>query len=107
MPSKALAENSLRDEIREALIREWDPVGINKFSEAQYEYDAYVSEIFELLVSGASQDRIFSYLWWLETEHMSLPGNRPATAAFSMKLRKLYLQARNLHMDCTPTMRHG
>ena len=56
-------------------MQEWDPIGVASIPEAQDGYDAYVSEMYEILVSRQPQQEIFEYLWWLETEHIGLGGD--------------------------------
>lgn len=75
--------------IREALLHEWDPIGVGDIPDAQDEYDSYVGAVYKLLISNRSRSEIFDYLWWLETEHMGLSGDRQATEAFAMRLLRL------------------
>ncbi len=67
------------DAIRTILIQEWDPIGINDIPEAQDEYDAYVSGVYRLLISRKPTYEVFEYLWFIETEHMALCGDRQRT----------------------------
>lgn len=75
--------------IKQALLKEWDPIGVSEFPEAQDEYDAYVSAIHRLLISRKPKHEIFDYLWWLETEHMGLTGDRQATDHFAERLMRI------------------
>lgn len=75
--------------IREALLKEWDPIGVSKRPEAQDEYDSYVPAVHKLLIARKSKHEIFDYLWWLETEHMGLVGSRQATEHFAERLLKI------------------
>jgi len=75
--------------IRDALLKEWDPIGINAIAEAQDEYDAYVWTVYKLLIEGKQKNDILDYLWWLETEHMGLTGDRQATERFAERLLRL------------------
>jgi hypothetical protein len=75
--------------IRAALMNEWDPIGVKGIAEASDEYDAYVSAIYKLLIEQCDRRELFNYLWWLETEHMGLTGDRQATGQFAERLRKL------------------
>jgi hypothetical protein len=75
--------------IRQILLKEWDPIGVSEIQEAQDEYDSYVGEIYKMLISRKPKHEIFDYLWWLETEHMGLTGNRQATEHFAERLAKL------------------
>jgi len=71
------------DAIRRALLTEWDPIGVAHSPEAQDEYDGYVSTVYKLLIRRAAVGEIFDYLWWVETEHMGLVGDRQATERFA------------------------
>jgi hypothetical protein len=75
--------------IRDAIMSEWDPIGIASIAEASDEYDSYIPQIYKMLIERASTQQIFDYLWWLETEHMGLSGDRQATLAFAGRLRDI------------------
>ena len=79
----------LHGKIIEILLKEWDPIGIQDIPEAQDEYDAYVSSVYQLLISRKSEREIFEYLWWIETKHMGLSSDRQQTEAIARKLRAL------------------
>lgn len=79
----------LSQKINTILLREWDPIGIKNIPEAHDEYTAYVEQILELLMSGKPIHEIFRYLWWVETEHMGLPGNEQDTICIAKKLFEL------------------
>ncbi len=82
-------EKLLRKKIGKILLTEWDPIGVRDILEAQDEYDAYVSPLYKLLISGKSEYEIFNYLWWIETEYMGLIGDKEQTEAIARKLRLL------------------
>ena len=75
--------------IHEILLKEWDPIGIGHVPAAKDEYDSYVSEVHRLLSRRVAQHEIFDYLWWAETKHMGLCGNRQRTEQVAAKLAKL------------------
>lgn len=75
--------------IREILLREWDPIGVAEIREAQDEYDAYVADVYRLLSRRASVNEVFDFLWWLETEHMALSGDRQRTVKIAERLVEL------------------
>jgi hypothetical protein len=75
--------------IRRALLTEWDPIGVNGVAEAQDEYDSYVPAIYKMLISRKPRHELFDYLWWLETEHMALAGDRRATERFVDRLMQI------------------
>jgi len=82
-------EKRLRSLIKEALLDEWDPIGIRDIPEAKDEYSGYVSPLRDLIIQHKSQQEIFDYLWWAETEHMGLSGNRQATESFSRRISRI------------------
>ena len=75
--------------IREAVLSEWDPIGVASIPEAADEYDGYVPVIYKMLIERKPISEIFDYLWWLETEHMGLSGDRQATDTFAKRLLAL------------------
>ena len=77
------------ESIRRILLHEWDPIGVSRVEEAQDEYDAYVGEIYRMLITRKSEKEISDYLWWLETEHMGLTGDRQKTEYYAKKFKKL------------------
>jgi hypothetical protein len=62
---------------------------VKGIAEAQDEYDSYVPTIYKMLISRKLRHEIFSYLWWLETDHMGLTGDRQATEAFADRLMQI------------------
>ncbi len=77
-------------EIRRILLKDWDPIGIKDIAEAQDEYDTYVPAISQMITSHKSVHEIFEYLWWIETEHMGLIGNKQITKFIAAKLQSLF-----------------
>jgi hypothetical protein len=75
--------------IKAALFTEWDPIGVNKMSGAEDEYDSYVPAIYKLLLDRHPRHELFDYLWSLETRHMGLTGNRQATEHFTDRLLQI------------------
>jgi len=80
----------IHQDIQKALIDEWDPIGVGGISEARDEYDSYVSTIYKLLLLNKTKSEIFDYLWWLETEHMGLIGDKRRTERFAKRLLDLF-----------------
>lgn len=72
--------------IRRVLLHEWDPIGIADQPEAQDEYDSYIHEIHGMLIRHEPLHRLIDHLWWLETEHMGLFGNRSRTEVAARRL---------------------
>ena len=76
-------------EIKKILMDEWDPIGVQNIIEAQDEYDSYLPSIHRMLVLRKSVHEMFEYLWWVETEHMGLMGDRQRTESIAKKLCSL------------------
>jgi hypothetical protein len=75
--------------IRRALLTDWDPIGIGDDPNAQDEYDSYIGTIYKMLITRAPRNQFIDYLWWVETEHMGLAGNRAATEHFVDRLLRI------------------
>ncbi len=82
-------DSALEQEVRRALLEEWDPIGVRDFHEASDEYDGYVGAVCSLLTRDCSAEDLFDFLWRIETQHMGLPGDWSATRAFADRLREL------------------
>lgn len=77
--------------IKQILLNEWDPIGIAELAEAQDEYDAYIADVCRLLSRRAGVHEVFDYLWWIETMHMGLCGDRQRTEKIAERLIGLLL----------------
>jgi hypothetical protein len=75
--------------IREILLRNWDPIGVADIPEAQEEYDSYVSQVYGLLIRREPLYKMVDFLWWVETQHMGLCGNRRRTEQVAERLLRL------------------
>lgn len=75
--------------IHKALIEEWDPIGVSSIPEAEDEYDLYIPTIYKFLIAKKDKEELFDYLWWLETKHMGLIGDRQRTDKFAERLLNL------------------
>jgi hypothetical protein len=71
----------IRVAIRHVLMEVWDPIGIKNEPGAQNEYDAYLGGVYELLVSGASDEEIQDHLWRIVTERMGLDAAKKSDMA--------------------------
>lgn len=67
---------TLAERVRFILLHEWDPLGIADEPEAQGEYDDYVAEIRALVISLEPRQRFIDHLDRIETDLMSLGGDR-------------------------------
>ena len=54
----------------------WDPIGVKSEPNAQDEYDGYIGQVYELLVTRASDESIGEYLWRVVTERMGLQADK-------------------------------
>jgi hypothetical protein len=63
---------AIQESIRDILLRDWDPIGINDVPEAQDEYDSYVGGIYRLLASNCSTEQMVDHLAQIESQTMEL-----------------------------------
>ncbi len=59
-------------EISRVLWDVWDPIGVKELGGPRDEYEDYVNGVYELLVSGASDEAIARHLHYIVTETMGL-----------------------------------
>ena len=62
----------IRAEIRQVLLRSWDPIGIRDEPNAQNEYDSYLGGIYELLVRRATEQEIAAHLFNIVKDRMEI-----------------------------------
>ena len=89
MADRVATARQLHRKIHVILMEDWDPIGVRGIPEAKDEYDAYASNVYRLLIHRAPEVELFEYLWWVETKHMGLPGDRQRTQIIARKLRSL------------------
>ncbi|NYF78799.1 hypothetical protein [Granulicella arctica] len=71
MPKEESRE--VRRAIRKIFIEVWDPIGVMADPEwPRDEYDSYIGEVFELLVSNASTEELMDYLFEVVNERMGM-----------------------------------
>lgn len=75
--------------IRRILLRDWDPIGVADVAEAQDEYDSYIGKIYGMLTRHEPPRKLMDHVWWIETDHMRLAGNRQRTEATANRLLRL------------------
>ena len=63
---------AIQESIREILLRDWDPIGVNDVPEAQDEYDSYVGGVYRLLASHCSTKQMVDHLAKIESQTMEL-----------------------------------
>jgi hypothetical protein len=81
----------IRVAIRHVLMDVWDPIGIKDEPNAQGEYDGYLGGVYELLVSGAPDEKIQDHLWRIVTERMGLSPKKSDMADTVKALRQILL----------------
>jgi RimJ/RimL family protein N-acetyltransferase len=57
------------------LWNDWDPIGVNQYSEIKDEYDSYILKICSLIFSSDPVDKITHELYEIETNKMGLTGS--------------------------------
>jgi len=88
--SERLAQaHNYHNAIREVLMREWDPIGVSDIPEAADEYDSYICAVHGLLIHREPLYKMIDFLWWVETQHMGLAGNRRRTEQAAERLLRL------------------
>lgn len=78
----------VQNRIREVLNVHWDPIGVADLVDD--EYDGYISSIYGLLQSRASEEQIVQHLLEIETKRMGLQGS-PADLRLKVTDRLLEL----------------
>ena len=87
----AAAQTSIREQIRQILIHDWDPHNAERTEAAHHTYDGYVSPLADLIRSGADEEAIIAFLKEREAETMCFPalGTRHLKVA-AKKLKALH-----------------
>lgn len=70
-------QQTLYQLIDDILWTEWDPVGINSVEAARDEYYSYLFPLMNLLIQGADENRISSFLYQCETIDLGMEGSKP------------------------------
>jgi hypothetical protein len=89
MDPRASRAREIQASIRDALMRDWDPIGVSDVPEAQDEYDSYVGAVYRLLASGASVLAIAQHLARVEHDAMGLSTSADQLMNVAAKLRQL------------------
>jgi hypothetical protein len=61
-----------RSVVREVLLRDWDPIGVQELGLPEDEYDAYVGKVYVMLMDEESEETIAEYLLDIATCQMGL-----------------------------------
>jgi hypothetical protein len=82
----------ISDEIRQVLVKIWDPVGIKDEPHAQDEYDSYIGGVFRLLVNHSGDREIEDYLWKIIEGKIHVHPQKGATKDAVKALRSIWLE---------------
>ena len=77
------------EKVREVLIADWDPVGIQDVPNARDEYDQYVNSVTNMMGAGNSAAAIAKHLLDIEVNVMGLKGNTERARLVAEKLLSL------------------
>jgi hypothetical protein len=81
---------TLQGFVRLVLLVDWDPIGILGRSRAIDEYDGYVDEICQLILTDATREILVAHLDKIERQNMRMRGERRATTEVAKKLLGIY-----------------
>jgi hypothetical protein len=89
MPKEQSRE--VRRAIRGVFVEVWDPIRVMADPEwPRDEYDGYIGQVFELLVTGGSDKEIVAYLEWA-VGRMGMDGSRVSLQTVVDALRQIRL----------------
>jgi hypothetical protein len=90
MPKEESRE--VRRAIRTVFVEVWDPIRVMDDPEwPRDEYDGYIGRVFELLVTGGSDQQIVDYLQWA-VGRMGMDGSTASLQDVIVALRRIDLQ---------------
>ena len=94
MTSREERAHQIQAQIREVLLRGWDPIGVRDEPRAQDEYDSYVGGVYRLLASGAAPRSVAEHLAKLEADEMGLGVSPDKLLGVAAKLCALNVKLR-------------
>jgi hypothetical protein len=87
MPKEESRE--VRRAIRRVFVEVWDPIRVMDDPEwPRDEYDGYIGPVFELLVTGGTDQQIIDYLLWA-IDRMGMDGGRASLQTVVSALRSI------------------
>lgn len=99
------AARRVKQEIGRVLWAVWDPIGLNGLQDApRDEYHAYVNPVFELLLKGASDEELATYLHEQVVVRMGLAG---ATREHMRETVRALREIKISSSDSDPSLRSG
>jgi hypothetical protein len=66
--------NSIRSQIRQILLSDWDPTNASRSEAAAGSYDDYIDPLHDMIQSNVGEGAIVDYLYDREGEIMCFPG---------------------------------
>src|SRR2546430_13835893 len=72
MTTREERAHEIQAQIREILLRDWDPIGVRDEARARDEYDGYIGGVYRLLASGAAPQSVAEHLAHVEAEQTGL-----------------------------------
>jgi len=78
---------AVKREIDRVLWEVWDPIGVRDLGGPADEYSGYVNGVYELLTSGASENKVAEHLLCIVTERMEI--SRATLAAMQPAVKAL------------------
>ena len=73
----------------------WDPIGVAGAVQARDEYQSYLPQVFNLVLSGGSKEEIASYLVEVEENRMGMASNKEG----ALQIAEILLEAKEAIID--------
>jgi hypothetical protein len=80
-------------ELRELLMRSWDPIGVSGWPDAADEYDSYMGDVATMLREERSIEDLASYLAWAREQRMGLREYRERDLAVAQEVSTWYRES--------------
>jgi hypothetical protein len=80
-------------QLREILLADWDPIGVNGIPEARDEYDGYLGAVANRLRDGANAREVAEYLADVQSDRMGLPATPEQLDRVAERIVRWYQEA--------------
>jgi hypothetical protein len=67
----------IQDLIRQVLLRDWNPIGVNNDPELADEYDSYIAPVYRILVGSRSEHDLIDLLYRAERDQIGTACESP------------------------------
>jgi hypothetical protein len=67
----------IQDLIRQVLLRDWNPIGVNNDPELADEYDSYVAPVYRIPMASRSEDDLIDLLYRAERDQIGTACESP------------------------------